>query len=316
MKPFPTLLFFVLPFAWLSAQTNETPLADAAETVAPDSATAPEPVAATPSSAYQIPPFETYRPIIDRMPFGKGPPVVVAPEVPVQVGPTPEQILLERSINMQAILRTPDGRTAVGFSDRSVNPAKNVYLAVGEEKDGFLLVEADYRTEIATIKKGETSITIQLGKGIVEAPVVATPLLAAAANARTTGARVTPPPPPVPVATPAPGRFDVDNPDAWPMPPPTLTAIDKMLDQGLTNSSYRERLEERRKEVLAEQANKEAADAQAIDDAAEERASEMFLRMMRRRNLDMIRNGEAGLGIPLTPEEEAMLIAEGVLQAE
>jgi len=36
--------------------------------------------------------------------------------------------------------------------------------------------------------------------------------------------------------------------------------------------------------------------------------------MMRRRNLDMIRNGEAGLGIPLTQEEEAMLIAEGVLQ--
>jgi hypothetical protein len=87
-----------------------------------------------------------------------------------------------------------------------------------------------------------------------------------------------------------------------------------MLEQGLTNTSYRERLEQRRQELIAERAKQEADAAQAIDDEAEARASEMFLRMMRRRNLDMIRNGEDGLGIPLTQEEEAMLIAEGVLQ--
>jgi len=91
-----------------------------------------------------------------------------------------------------------------------------------------------------------------------------------------------------------------------------------MLDSGVKNTTYRERLEQRKQELLAERAKQDAENQKAIDEAtaaaaaeAEERTAEAFMTMMRRANLENIRNGGEGLGIPLTAEENEMLTREG-----
>ncbi len=89
-----------------------------------------------------------------------------------------------------------------------------------------------------------------------------------------------------------------------------------MLERGMSNATYRERLEQRRAELLAERAAQDDTKLSAINEVAEERAAVLFLSMMRRQNLDMIRRGERSLGIPLTPEETAALTAEGVFPAQ
>ena len=98
-------------------------------------------------------------------------------------------------------------------------------------------------------------------------------------------------------------RFDPETPEKWPLPFQNLDAIDKLLKLETTNAAYRERLEKRRAELAAER----AAHGDTIDHAAEERAAEAFVRMMRHANLENLREGGKGLGIPLTPEEEALL---------
>jgi len=229
-------------------------------------------------------------------------------------------------IRLQAIVRNPDGRTAAGFSDRTANPEKLLYLAVGDTQDGFRLVDANYNQDTATIEKDGVTITIKLGAGMI--PTVVTPPALNVPGAQTRvvtpagGIRPrpavqpslapTPPTPPVPVPAIA-SRFNPDTPENWPMPSENLTAIDRMLEEGVSNTTYRDRLVQRRNELVAKRAQEEADNAKAIDAAAEERSAELFITMMRRANLDMIRNGEDGLGIPLTPEEDAMLTREGVL---
>ncbi len=300
----------VEPFA---ANTNAPAVAEAANTNAPASAAS--------SSAYQMRPYEYYHAIVERMPFGKGvAPITSKSATPDDVQLNREQQALASKIHMQAIVLTPDGRTAVGFSDKAASPEKFYYLTVGDSRDGFTVTSADFLTDTATIDKDGTPVTLKLGSGLVETSAPATPAasIAPTALAMTTApSRVVTPtinrPPMPPLPQPVASRFDPEKPEDWPLPTKNLTAIDKMLEQGMSNSSYRERLEQRRVELLAERAALEAADAKAMDEAAEERAADMFLKMMKRKNLDMIRNGEGSLGIPLTPEEDAMLTAEGVL---
>ena len=121
---------------------------------------------------FKQPSFGHYQPILDRMPFGTIPPAVAAavdPALAQTAAQTQaEQQKLAKQVSMSAVTVTPDGQTAIGFTDLSVNPPINHYVLVGETADGWSVVSADYDTETATIQKNDVSITLQLGKGLID----------------------------------------------------------------------------------------------------------------------------------------------------
>jgi len=127
------------------------------------------------SERYMPPTFEAYQPILDRMPFGVLPsnfnaasadPATVKSEEQAKV----EQQNLARQISMSAVNVTPDGQTAIGFTDLSAKPPINYFLLVGSAANGWKVISADYDEELATIEKDGVSITLKLGKGMVETP--------------------------------------------------------------------------------------------------------------------------------------------------
>ena len=134
---------------------------------------------------YAPPPFEHYQPILDRMPFGS---------LPADFGKVPpnpddaknaaqaaaEQQKLAKQVNMSAVTVTPDGNTAIGFTDLSAKPPVNHFLLVGESADGWTVTSADYDDELATIEKDGVSITLKLGKGLVDPSTLAEKAPAAA----------------------------------------------------------------------------------------------------------------------------------------
>jgi hypothetical protein len=139
--------------------------------------------------AYTPPPFSHYQPILDRMPFGTLPPnfnaaVVDPATVKSEAQEKAEQQALAKKINMSAVNVTPDGQTALGFTDLSVTPPVNYYLLVGASAGGWTVVNADYDEETATIEKEGVTITLKLGKGLVDPATL--PAKAAAARTATT----------------------------------------------------------------------------------------------------------------------------------
>ena len=130
---------------------------------------------------YTPPPFGHYQPILDRMPFGSLPdnfnavpvdPSTLQNEAQIKA----EQQAVAKKINMSAVNVTPDGSTAIGFTDLSITPPVSYYLRVGEAAGGWSVLSADYDTEIATLEKDAVTVTIKLGKGLVDTnamPVVA-----------------------------------------------------------------------------------------------------------------------------------------------
>ena len=122
---------------------------------------------------YSLPPFGHYQPILDRMPFGALPPnfnaaQADAAELKNEAQEKAEQQKLAKQVNMSAVNVTPDGSTAIGFTDLSQKPPVNYYLLVGSEADGWKVLSADYDAETATIEKEGVAITLQLGKGMVD----------------------------------------------------------------------------------------------------------------------------------------------------
>ena len=120
-------------------------------------------------------PFERYQPIIDRQMFGQPPPNF-DPAKPPSEAPrggaargeeelTREQAVIKSSIHFSAINVTPDGATAVGFTDNS-NPKTPVhyYLKVGEERNGWKVTEADPVKAEMTIVKDDVEVTLKLGE--------------------------------------------------------------------------------------------------------------------------------------------------------
>jgi hypothetical protein len=124
------------------------------------------------TSIYSPQPFEYYQPILERMPFGELPsdlgqqqvdPDAAKEEARLKV----EQQKLARQINMSAVNVTPQGKTAVGFTDLSSKPPANYYLIEGSEANGWKLISADYNEEVALLEKDGVSIELKLGKGLV-----------------------------------------------------------------------------------------------------------------------------------------------------
>ena len=118
-------------------------------------------------------PFERYQPIIDRQMFGQPPPNF-DPTKPSSEAPkgnargeeelTREQAVIKSSIHFSAINVTPEGATAVGFTDNS-NPKMPVhyYLKVGEERNGWKVTEADPVKATMTIVKDDVEVSLELG---------------------------------------------------------------------------------------------------------------------------------------------------------
>ena len=127
------------------------------------------------SAAYaEKQPITRYQSIIDRQMFGPLPPGFDPTKSPNEVQKssgkeekqlTQEQEKLQSSIHFSVINVTPEGVTAVGFTDNS-NPKTPVhhYLKVGEKSsDGWEVKEADANKASMTIAKGDVEVSLTLG---------------------------------------------------------------------------------------------------------------------------------------------------------
>jgi hypothetical protein len=127
------------------------------------------------TAAYKPAPFSHYQPILDRMPFGSPPPAVAAPAVDPEQLKTAEQEKAEqqqiaKQLTFSALNVTPRGTTAVGFTDRSVNPPESFYLEIGASARGWTVVAADYAENWARFEKDGVTITMHLDKGLIDGP--------------------------------------------------------------------------------------------------------------------------------------------------
>lgn len=119
-------------------------------------------------------PYERYRSIVDRQMFGE-PPLGFDPTKPpsevsksdardAEAQLTKEQEQIKSAIHFSVINVTPSGETAVGFTDNgdSKNPV-HYYLKVGEQRNGWLVKEADPVKATMVIAKGEVEVSLSIG---------------------------------------------------------------------------------------------------------------------------------------------------------
>ena len=119
-------------------------------------------------------PYERYTSIVDRQMFGPLPANFDPTKSPADVSKnandksekelTQEQEKVKSAIRFSVINVTPEGDTAIGFTDNSnaKNPV-HYYLKVGESRNGWLVKEADAKTATMTIEKEGVEVTLSLG---------------------------------------------------------------------------------------------------------------------------------------------------------
>ena len=129
------------------------------------------------------PGFERFKTILDRMPFGRPPPGF-NPDAPggsvdgkpgtaeeaeavaeAEASEVEQQII--SSVRVSMLNRTADGRVFVGFTDSSVQPAKNYMLELGEKREQceWQVVDADPDNRQVTLSKGGVEATLKVGGG-------------------------------------------------------------------------------------------------------------------------------------------------------
>ncbi len=116
-------------------------------------------------------PLERYQSLIDRQMFGQPPPGFDPAKPASAVTKSDqrgelsrEQEVLKSSIHFSAINVTPDGATAVGFTDNSDPKAPvHYYLKVGETRNGWKVVEADPVKATMKIEKDDIEVSLELG---------------------------------------------------------------------------------------------------------------------------------------------------------
>jgi len=115
-------------------------------------------------------PFDRYQSIVDRQMFGPLPPGFDPTKMPSEVTKadqkqlTQEQQKLQSSIHFSVINVTPDGTTAVGFTDNSDPKAPvHYYLKVGEKRNGWEVKAADAAEASMTIAKGDIEVSLKIG---------------------------------------------------------------------------------------------------------------------------------------------------------
>jgi hypothetical protein len=111
--------------------------------------------------------------ILEKMPFGRPPDVTALNAAATSMDEAKmkvEQEKLASTFSWTAINITPDGRTAIGFTDLSAKPPANYYMTVGESANNWKVVEADYTSETATIEKDGVRISLKFGNKSPIAP--------------------------------------------------------------------------------------------------------------------------------------------------
>ena len=120
-------------------------------------------------------PYDRYQSIVDRQMFGPLPPGFDPTKSPAEVAKssssaaaekelTKEQEKIKSSIHFSMINVTPEGTTAIGFTDNSDPKAPvNYYLKVGEKRNGWEVKEADAEAATMTIAKGDVEVSLSLG---------------------------------------------------------------------------------------------------------------------------------------------------------
>lgn len=103
--------------------------------------------------------FERYQPILDREPFG-APAAAPEPAPITPAGPPPESFV--PTIQLNAIVETSGG-LRVGFTHLKSN--RNFFLAVGDSDDGYEVLDADYESEKALIRKDGEEQWVTMGAG-------------------------------------------------------------------------------------------------------------------------------------------------------
>ena len=268
--------------------------------------------------ARTIQPFSDYQPILDRMPFGTAVPAAatVDPALAQNAAQVQaEQQKLAQKISMSCVNITPEGTTAIGFTDLSDKTPVNYYLLVGATGGGWSVLAADYDDEWAQIKKDDVTITLKLGKGLIDAP----PVRAAAANALADQAQ--------PAPTNAASRVGLAlRPSLLGRPSANLaglqrgrTAMDqvrdemsKTRDQGEDIKSYMERLRERKQQQSAAEAANEQGAREQLQELAKKITQDELAKKEREENLKLIEQGDKpSSAIEAPPEENQAPVEKG-----
>lgn len=123
-------------------------------------------------------PFEEspYPVILNRMPFGAPPDPNAQTSTATALNDAKvieEQKKLADAFSWTAINITPDGKTAIGFTDLSAKPPETYYITVGERANKWILVSADYASETATIEKDGIQISLKFGNKTPITPTAA-----------------------------------------------------------------------------------------------------------------------------------------------
>lgn len=158
------------------------PLVLLAEDEKTDAAEAAPDADASSSEVVADPGFERFKTILDRMPFGRPPPGFNpdAPNGPggggagqegaadaaaVEASEVEQQIL--SSVRVSVLNVTPAGKVVVGFTDSSVQPARNYLLEMGEKRENcdWQVVGADAEKREVRLSKGGVEATLKLGGG-------------------------------------------------------------------------------------------------------------------------------------------------------
>ena len=244
------------------------------------------------AATYDPAPFSNYQPILDRMPFGAPPPAVLVPDIDPELLKTAEQEKAEqqqiaRQLSFSALNITPKGTTAVGFTDRGVNPPRSFYLEVGASADGWTVLAADYNKDWARFEKDDVIITMHLDKGLIDDPSSTNSISAVASTdgAAPSASEAVPPPPASSM-----GRRSIRHADTAsdrvtpglvrrpsPRVSPTMTPAGEDENPQAQPASF---LERRRATVAQEQA-KEQAVRTAAEQANNEKLQELARKIAR-----------------------------------
>ena len=117
-------------------------------------------------------PIDRYQSIIDRQMCGQPPPNFDPTKPPSQVQKgsgdekelTREQEAIKSAIHFSAINVTPAGDVAVGFTDNSDSKMPvHYYLKVGEERNGWKVLEADPVKATMKVAKDDIEVALDLG---------------------------------------------------------------------------------------------------------------------------------------------------------
>jgi hypothetical protein len=222
--------------------------------------------------------FNRYEIILNRRPFGAAPPEAVpVPGRDIKPPPPPE---FAARLKMVAITDR-GGQVRVGFVDNSETPPKPYYLLVGDSQNGYQVISADYQRETAVVSKDGHEVPLSMSAAAGN--IVASSGLASNQQSTDSARRSR-------------------NPQIG------------IKRSTLTRAQYEQEREAgiRGAPVAPHMALNQNKDAPSMADLP----PEVREAAMRKYNMELIRaGGEKGipLPIPLTPEEDDMLVTEGVL---